>query len=109
MLGLVQGRIIDYLHSNYIPVIHGKELVWEQRHLSNLTEFYAIAGETEKLIELFPQFHMQKLLDANIDHIKSLLSVVGIRHRISRSLDVLGSALMVIADTPNASDFEKIR
>lgn len=113
MLGMVQSRIIDYSHSNYIPIIDGKVLVWEQRdylrHSSNLTEFDVIADETEKLIELFPQSHMRKLLDADIDHIRSLLSVVQIHHRMARSLDFLGSALKVIAGTPDASDFEKVR
>lgn len=113
MLGLVQSRIIDYSHSIYIPIIDGKVLVWEQRdylrHSSNQTEFNAIADDTEELIELFPQSHMRKLLDADIDHTKSLLSVVEIHHRMAVSLDFQGSPLKVIAGTPDASDFEKIR
>lgn len=65
-----------------------------------MTEFGVIADETEKLIELFPQSHMRKLLDADIDHIRSLLSVIQIHHRMARSLDFLGSVLKVIARKP---------
>jgi len=52
---------------------------------------------------------MRKLLDVDTDHIRSLLSVLQIHHRIARSLDFLGTALKVVAGTPDASDFEKIK
>lgn len=101
------------MSTNRIPIKDGKVLVWEQRnylrHSSNLTEFNSIVDDTEKLVELFPQSHMRKLLVADVDHIRSLLSVIEIHHRIARSLDFLGSVLKVIAGTPDASDFEKVR
>jgi len=113
LVTIVNSRITDYSHSNYIPVIDGDALVWEQRdylrHSSNSADFTAIADETERLAKLFPQSHMRKLLDVDTDHIRSLLSVLQIHHRIARSLDFLGTALKVVAGTPDASDFEKIK
>ena len=57
-------------------MIDGKVLVWEQRdylrHSSNLTEFASMLDETAELAELFPQSHMRKLLDVDIEHIKNL-------------------------------------
>lgn len=52
---------------------------------------------------------MRKLLSVDIDNIRSLLSVVKIHHRMARSLDFLGKALKVIAGTPDASDFSRVR
>lgn len=52
---------------------------------------------------------MRKLLDVDTDHLKTLLSVLKIHHRVARSLDFLGTALKVVAGTPDAADFLKIR
>jgi len=53
--------------------------------------------ETAMLSDLFPQSHMQKLLEVDSGHIRSLLSVLKIHHRLARSLDFLGTALKVVA------------
>ena len=79
------------------------------RHSSNLTEFVGILDETAELAELLPQSHMRKLLDVDIDHIRNLLSVIEVHHRMARSLDFLVSALKVIAGTADAVDFQKVR
>jgi len=47
---------------------------------------------------------MRKLLDVDTDHLKTLLSVLKIHHRVARSLDFLGTALKVVAGTPDAAD-----
>jgi len=52
---------------------------------------------------------MRKLVDVDTDHLRPLLSVLKIHHRVSRSLDFLGTALKVVAGTPDAADFLKIR
>lgn len=113
MLVVAFSRISDYSRSNYIPILDGNVLVWERqgliRHTSNLTEFTNIIDETDKLSELFPQSHMRKLLDVDIDHVRSLLSVVRVHHRTARSLDFLGTVLKVVAGTPDASDFRMIK
>lgn len=38
---------------------------------------------------------------------QGLLSTLNVHHRLARSLDFLGSALKVVAGTPDAADFEK--
>ena len=52
---------------------------------------------------------MRKLLDVDTDHLRTLLSVLKVHHRMARSLDFLGTALKVVAVTPDATDFFKIR
>ena len=52
---------------------------------------------------------MRKLLDMDIEHIRILLSVLKVHHRMARSLDFLGSALKVIAGTPDVTDLEKVK
>lgn len=93
-LAIAQARITDFSHANYIPVIDGNVLVFEQRdflkHTSNLSDFKRIIDETDKMSELSALSHMRKLLDVDIDHIRSLLSTLTIHHRIARSLVFLG-------------------
>lgn len=90
LFAVVNARITDYSHSNYIPVMDGEVMVWEQRsylrHSSNLTEFAAMLDETDRLTTLFPQSHMRKLLDVDIDHARNLLSALMIHHRIARGI-----------------------
>lgn len=108
LFAVVNARITDYSHSNYIPVMDGEVMVWEQRsylrHSSNLTEFAAMLDETDRLTTLFPQSHMRKLLDVDIDHARNLLSALKIHHRIARGIDFLGTVLKVVAGTPDAAD-----
>lgn len=77
------ARITNFSHANYIPVIDGSVLVFEQRdflkHTSNLSDFKSIIDETEKMSKLFLLSHMRKLLDVDIDHIRSLLSTLTIK------------------------------
>nr|AAA28601.1 ORF3 [Drosophila virilis] len=106
-------RITDFSHANYIPVFDGEVLVFDQRsylrHSSNISEFVSMIDETERLSDSFPQSHMRKLLDVDTDHLRTLLSVLQVHHRFARSLDFLGTALKVVAGTPDPSDFLRIR
>jgi len=52
---------------------------------------------------------MRKLLDVDIEHVRSLLSVLMVHHRMARSLNFLGTALKVIAGTPDAADFDMLK
>jgi len=58
---------------------------------------------------MLPQSHMQKLLSVDVAHLRDLLESLSIRHRVARSLGFLGTALKVVAGTPDAEDFEKIK
>jgi len=88
-------------------------LVWEHRnyfrHSSNLTEFSTLIDETARLSALFPQSHMRKLLDVDTVHIRSILSVLKVHHRIARSLDFLGTVLKVVAGTLEGADLEMLK
>lgn len=110
---MANARITDFSHAKYIPVVDGDVLVFEHRnclrHSSNLSDYIYMVDETKKLSASFPQSHMRKLLDVDTDHLVNLLSVLKIHHRIARSLDFLGTALKVVAGTPDASDFLKIK
>lgn len=48
------------------------------------------------------------MLDVDIKDIRNLF-VVKLHHKMARSLDILGSALKVIARTPNAPELDKFR
>jgi len=88
-------------------------LVWEEfalvKHSANLSEYRRVVEETDGMTNMFPQSHMQKLLSVDVAHLRDLLDSLSIHHRVARSLYFLGTALKVVAETPDAEDFEKIK
>jgi len=52
---------------------------------------------------------MRKLLDVDTVHIRSILSVLKVHHRIARSLDFLGTVLKVVAGTLEGADLEMLK
>lgn len=52
---------------------------------------------------------MKKILSADVNHISTLLSALKVHHRHSRSLNLLGTGLKIIAGTPDFDDFEKVK
>lgn len=113
LITTTHARITDFSHAKYVPVLDGNVLLWKQRsyvrHSTNLSNFVSIIEDTIKLSQLFPKSHMRKLLEVDIDHMQNSLSSLTIHHRIARSLDFLGTALKVVAGTPDAADLEKIK
>lgn len=107
------AHMADYSQSDYIPISDGNVVVWEShgylRHTTNLPEFARMVEETKGLSDSFPQSHMRKFLEIDVEHISTMLSAITIHHRMARSLDFLGSALKVVAGTPDATDLEHIR
>lgn len=65
--------------------------------------------EDTELSDYFSQSHMRKLLDVDINHLKTLLFVLRVHHRIDRSLDFLGTVLKVVAGTPDATALQRIK
>lgn len=61
------------------------------------------------MTDLFPRSQMRTLLEVDSNHVKDMLTNIGVHHRLARSLDFLGTALKVVAGTPDASDLENIR
>lgn len=97
-------KLIDYSGSDYIPIEDGDVIIWQDfdylRHTSNLTIYLEIADETEKLMEHFPSSHMVKILESDIKRIRSLLQSLYVHHRHARSINILGTALKIIAGLP---------
>lgn len=106
-------RLTDYSHSNYIPILDGTVIVWNEttyiRHSSNLTDYKRYVQETIELTETFPLSHMRKILKVDTSHIRTLLTTLGAHKRHARSINFLGSALKVIAGTPDADDLLQTR
>jgi len=67
-----------------------------------------VVEETNGMTSMFPQSH-KKLLSVDVAHLRDLLESLRIHHREARSLDFLKTALKVVAGTPDAKDFEKIK
>lgn len=60
-------------------------------------------------MNLFPQSHVKKILVSDSQHINTLLSTLSVHHRHARSINFIGTALKVVAGTPDADDFENLR
>jgi len=65
--------------------------------------------ETIAISNLLNDSDMTKEMQADAENIFRLISMVRIHHRITRSINFLGSTLKFIAGTPDADDFEKVR
>jgi len=52
---------------------------------------------------------MRQLLDSDIQHLRTHLATKEIHHRHARSINLIGSALKVVAGTPDFDDFEELR
>jgi len=74
-----------------------------------LSEFSSIIDSTVRMLELFPQSHMRKLLEVDVNHAQNMLDELTVHHRMAKSLDFLGSALKVVAGTPDVEDLYKIK
>jgi len=61
------------------------------------------------MLDMFPQSQMRKLLNFDIAHLRDMLNSLSVHHRVARSLDFLGTALKVVAGTPDVKDLEKIK
>lgn len=59
--------------------------------------------------EMFPQSHMNKILQVDTNHLRDLLDFLEEHHRVARSLDFLGTILKVVVRTPDPNDLEKIK
>lgn len=107
------AKLTDYSNSQYIPITDGNVIIWGDfdylRHTTNLTLYSGIADETETLTGHFPLSHMVKLLNSDIMRIRTLLTTLEVHHRHARSVNVIGTALKIIAGTPDFDDFEGLK
>lgn len=104
---------MDYSNSNYIPIMDGEVIIWQDfnylRHTTNLTMYSEIADETQHLTKHFPLSHMLKILESDVTRIRAILASFDIHHRHTRSINILGTALKVVAGTPDFDDFENVK
>lgn len=107
------GKILNYTNSQYIPYPDGSVAIFEDyaylTHVTNLTVYEDILVETENLITLFPETVVLKPIRADLDQIRRLMDSVRLHHRHARSLNFLGTALKVIAGTPDFDDFNEVK
>ena len=112
-LRMVVAKLIDYSNSDYIPITDGDVVIWKDfdylRHTTNLTMYSEIADETRHLTEHFPLSHMVKILVSDVARIRDIVASFEIHHRHARSLNILGTALKVVAGTPDFDDFENVK
>lgn len=113
ILSTTHATILDYSSSHYIPISDGDAAIFDNYgvlpHVTNLTDFVEIAKETKDLVNLFPQTHMKKLLEADVDQILKIIESLRIHHRNARSINFIGSALKYVAGTPDYDDFAEVR
>ena len=76
------------------------------QHIVNITTYHDIIEETTRLTDLFPASHVKKLINADLKHMDRLLQALDVHHRNDRSINVLGTALKIIAGTPEFDEFE---
>lgn len=112
-LRIVTAKLMDYSSSDYIPIMDGDVIVWKDfdylRHTTNMTTYSEMADETEHLTEQFPSSHMVKILVSDVTRIRAILASFEVHHRNARSLNILGTALKVVAGTPDFDDFENVK
>lgn len=110
LVTFANAEIIDYTHSDYIPISDGEVVLWDTyghlKHVINLTEYSILVEESYQFLHIFPASHMINLLEADFDHINQLLKTISIQPRVTRSIHFLGTALKVIAGTPDFDDFQ---
>ena len=106
-------KIIDYTHADYIPIYDGDIILWDDygyiKHAANLTNFEDAINETNNLVDIFPKTHMKKILQNDVVQMETLLTTLRTHHRQARSLNFLGTALKIIAGTPDFDDFNEVK
>lgn len=74
-----------------------------------MTSYEIYADETKRTIDLLQKDHMKRILITDLGHIDTLIATVRVKHRNKRSINLLGTAIKVVAATPDFDDWEQIR
>jgi len=103
----------DYSHARYIPIEDGDVTIWDKfgyiGHSTNISSYETYAREARKILDLFTMDHMTKVLRTDFGRIDTLKDTLRVHHRQTRSLNLLGTALKVVAGTPDFDDWEHIK
>lgn len=103
-------KLNDYSHADYIPIIDGDLTIWDRYgylgHTSNITSYETYVEDTRRQLNYFGKDHMRNLITTDLWHI--VIATIRVHHRLARSINLLGTALKVIAGTPDFDDWEQI-
>jgi len=106
-------KLTNYTTSDYIPVSDGDVIIWKEHgylgHTTNLTSYETYVDETRRTLDLFNKDHERRVIATDLSHIETLVETLRINHRHSRSINLLGTALKVVAGTPDFEDWEQIK
>lgn len=112
-LTITTMKLNDYSHADYIPIIDGDLTIWDRYgylgHTSNITSYETYVEDTRRQLNYFGKDHMRNLITTDLGHIESLIATIRVHHRHARSINLLGTALKVIAGTPDFDDWEQIK
>ncbi len=110
-MAIATTKITDYSHTDYIPIMDGNVTIWDEYlgHMTNVTSYEIYADETKRTIDLLQKDHMKRILTTDLGHIDTLIATIRVKHRNKSSINPLGTALKVVAGTPDFDDWEQIR
>lgn len=102
---------MDYSSAHYIAITQGKVAIYNDfffiLHTTNLTEYREIVNENEDYLNKQTDTTWRhSILKQQTDEISHIIKTLEIPRRIARSINILGSALKIIAGTPDHDDYE---
>jgi len=74
-----------------------------------MTTYEDCADHTEAMTKTFTEDHRTPVIMTDLTNIRKWLNTLKIHHRASRSINLIGTALKVIASTPDINDWEQIK
>ncbi len=96
------------LNDNYIPIEGNDIVIWENygylQHATNMTTYEDYADQTEAMTKTFTDDHRTPVIATDLRHIRKLVTTLKFYHRATRSINLIGTALKIIAGTTDFND-----
>ncbi|XP_070139184.1 uncharacterized protein [Drosophila bipectinata] len=73
-----------------------------------MTTYVDYADQTEAMTKIFTDDHRTPVIATDLRHIRKLLTTLKFHHRATRRIHLIGTALKVIAGTPDFNDWEQL-
>jgi len=106
-------KLNNYTNADYIPIVDGDIVIWDSygylQHSTNLTSYEDYADQTDAMTKTFTNDHRTQVISTDLGHIRKLVATLKVHHRDARSINLIGTALKVIAGTPDFNDWEQIK
>jgi len=61
------------------------------------------------MTKTFTNDHRTQVISTDLGHIRKLVATLKVHHRDARSINLIGTALKVIAGTPDFNDWEQVK